>query len=84
MVLNGTRSLLLVPVVPVTFGPIWPWFRTSRQQFLHEPTAGRGPVFADNLGHPRWLRTSTVIVFSWRYSANFSACCRIPPHTSQK
>jgi len=53
MVLNGTRSLLLVPVVPVTFGPIWPWFRTSRQQFLHEPTAGRGPVFADNLGHPR-------------------------------
>ena len=28
MVFNGTRSVFLVSVVPVTFGLIWLWFRT--------------------------------------------------------
>jgi len=30
MVFNGTRSVFLMSVVPVTFGPIWSWFRTAR------------------------------------------------------
>jgi len=29
IVVNGTRSVFLMPVVPDTFGPIWPWFRTA-------------------------------------------------------
>ena len=30
MVVNGTRSVFIRSVVPVTFRPIWPWFRTAR------------------------------------------------------
>jgi len=30
MVVNGTRSVLLMSVVPVASGPNWPWFRTIR------------------------------------------------------
>jgi len=29
MIVNDTSSVFLVAVVPVTFGPIWPWFRTD-------------------------------------------------------
>jgi len=29
MAVNGTRSVFLLSVVPVTFGPIWPWFRNT-------------------------------------------------------
>jgi len=47
MVVNGTRSLFLMSVVPVTFGPIWPWFCRARQQFLHGQAPDRGPVFVD-------------------------------------
>jgi len=35
MVINGTRSVFLMSVLPVTFGPIWHWFLTARQQILH-------------------------------------------------
>jgi len=47
MVVKGTRSVFLVSVVPATFGPIWPWFRTAQQQFLHVP------VFTDPCSRPR-------------------------------
>ena len=47
MVFNGTHSVFLVSVVTVTFGRIWPWFRTARQQFLHGPAPVRGPIFDD-------------------------------------
>ena len=47
MVVNGIRSVFLISVVPATFGPIWPWFRTAQQQFLHGPALGLGPVFAN-------------------------------------
>jgi len=30
MVINGNCIVFLMSVVPVTFGPIWPWFRTAR------------------------------------------------------
>jgi len=30
MLVNGTRSAFLMSVVPVTFGPICPWFCTAR------------------------------------------------------
>jgi len=30
MVVNGTRTVFLMAVVPVTFGPIGLWFRTAR------------------------------------------------------
>ena len=29
MAVNGTRSVFRMAVVPDTFGPIWPWFRTA-------------------------------------------------------
>jgi len=29
MVVNCTRSVFFMSVVSVTFGPIWPWFRTA-------------------------------------------------------
>ena len=47
LVFKGTRNVFLMSVVPVTFGPIWPWFRTARWQFIHGSAAGRGPLFAD-------------------------------------
>ena len=31
-VVNAIRVLFLMAVVPGTFGPIWPWFHTARQQ----------------------------------------------------
>jgi len=30
LLVNGTRSVFLMSVVPVTFGRIWPWFVTTR------------------------------------------------------
>jgi len=30
MVVNGSHSVFLMSVVPVTFEPICPWFRTTR------------------------------------------------------
>jgi len=27
---SGTRNVFLTSVIPVTFGPAWPWFRTAR------------------------------------------------------
>jgi len=31
MIVNGIYSVFLASVVLVTFGPIWPWFRTERE-----------------------------------------------------
>jgi len=42
-VISGTRSTFLMSVVPVTFGLIWPWFRTARNNFFtdrHRTAAG--------------------------------------------
>jgi len=44
-----------MPVVPVTFGPIWPSFRTASP-----PAPGRGPVFA----YP-CLRANFLLGFDW-------------------
>jgi len=42
------ECVILMSVVSVTLGPIWPWFRTARQQFHGPvPVQVRGPVFAD-------------------------------------
>jgi len=38
---------VLMSVVPVTFGSIWPWFSMAWKQFLYGPALGHGPIFAD-------------------------------------
>ena len=43
MAASDTLSVFLMSVVPVTFGPIWPWYRTDRHRVAARclPTPGQ-------------------------------------------
>jgi len=64
MVVNDTHSVFLMSVVPVTFGPIWPWFRTA--PITISSRTGTGPRFADPWCRALRQITHSQLVTTWR------------------